>query len=253
MKRFGWIPDIPSIKDHPDPLSAKRPIALPLNVDWRPKAPPIIDQDNSNSCVGFTGVQVVRFMRRMLGLADDFAPSPMFLYWFARYMQRSGWENHDSGCYIRDAMRVLVADGICPEHEWPFNLDRINERPPQIVLHNALAHKTLEYVRMKRDDNLYHLKHSLAQGFPFMAGISVYTSFMDVGDNGIVPMPKTNETLEGGHAVWFPGNFQDEHVFIGANSWGTETWGDKGYFYLPEAYLANDDLSDDFWRISVTM
>jgi len=33
------------------------------------------------------------------------------------------------------------------------------------------------------------------------------------------------------------------------NSWG-EGWGQKGYFTIPYDYLANRNLSDDFWSIS---
>jgi hypothetical protein len=32
------------------------------------------------------------------------------------------------------------------------------------------------------------------------------------------------------------------------NSWGP-AWGKKGYFTMPYDYVANRDLSDDFWTI----
>jgi C1A family cysteine protease len=39
--------------------------------------------------------------------------------------------------------------------------------------------------------------------------------------------------------------------FIVRNSWGRR-WGIAGYFTMPYAYLADDNLAADFWTIRVT-
>ena len=36
--------------------------------------------------------------------------------------------------------------------------------------------------------------------------------------------------------------------FVVRNSWGTD-WGQNGYFTMPYAYLADRNLSDDFWTV----
>jgi C1A family cysteine protease len=50
----------------------------------------------------------------------------------------------------------------------------------------------------------------------------------------------------GGHAVLAVGYSDRDQRFIVRNSWGKD-WGRAGYFTMPYAYLANRNLSDDFW------
>ena len=54
--------------------------------------------------------------------------------------------------------------------------------------------------------------------------------------------------IVGGHAVVAVGYDDSDRVFICRNSWG-EGWGDAGYFYMPYAYLLDNNLSDDFWTV----
>jgi C1A family cysteine protease len=97
------------------------------------------------------------------------------------------------------------------------------------------------------------MKGCLAEGYPFVYGFTVFPSYEspDVakGENaGWVPMPGADEAPIGGHAVMAVGYDDDDTVFICRNSWGPG-WGDAGYFYMPYAYLLDDNLSDDFWTI----
>ncbi len=94
------------------------------------------------------------------------------------------------------------------------------------------------------------MKGCLFSGYPFVYGFTVYESFEseDVARTGNVPMPSPGERVVGGHAVLAVGYDDDEGMFICRNSWGAE-WGDAGYFYMPYAYLLDDNLSDDFWTI----
>ena len=96
------------------------------------------------------------------------------------------------------------------------------------------------------------MKSFLAQGFPFVVGIQIYKSFEtnQVAKTGIVPLPNTNnETLLGGHAVVCVGYNDKTQQWIMRNSWGS-LWGEKGYFYLPYAYLLDSDLAGDMWTIN---
>jgi C1A family cysteine protease len=61
-------------------------------------------------------------------------------------------------------------------------------------------------------------------------------------------MPGKGEQLLGGHAVLAVGYDDTTQHFIVRNSWGAD-WGDQGYFTIPYAYLADRNLSDDFWTV----
>ena len=96
------------------------------------------------------------------------------------------------------------------------------------------------------------MKMSLSKANPFVVGIVVYESFESdtVAKSGYVPMPNvTSEAMLGGHAVLCVGYNDIKKVWIMRNSWGT-SWGDRGYFYLPYAYLLDNTLTSDLWNIS---
>ena len=81
-------------------------------------------------------------------------------------------------------------------------------------------------------------------------GFDVYSSFEseEVAATGIVPMPTDSDTCVGGHAVCAVGYDDSKGVMIVRNSWGL-SWGMKGYFTLPYAYISNPNLASDFWAI----
>jgi C1A family cysteine protease len=94
------------------------------------------------------------------------------------------------------------------------------------------------------------MKGCLASGYPFVFGFTVYESFesQQVAQSGVLSMPAAGETIVGGHAVLAVGYDDSKNAFIIRNSWG-DGWGLAGYFYMPYAYLLDNNLSDDFWTI----
>lgn len=243
----GWVKDFRDNKDFIGNVGVADHSLLLPEVDLRksPFMPPTMNQLQTNSCVGNSTSSVFRFMLRKLGLID-FQPSRLLTYYLARAMR--GWENDDEGCMPRDAMQSLISNGTVDEALWPFLESEVNVRPPQTLLHNAKQHRIVEgkYVRMLPTDDLFHLKHSLAMKLPFTIGIPCFTSFFDVGSNGIVPMPKSGEKLEGFHMMYTVGYSDSQQLFIDQNSWGEED-GDHGSRYLPYEYVKR--YGDDLWRV----
>jgi C1A family cysteine protease len=61
-------------------------------------------------------------------------------------------------------------------------------------------------------------------------------------------MPAAGERPVGGHAVLAVGYDDKAQRFAVRNSWGS-SWGQKGYFTIPYAYLTHPGLASDFWTI----
>lgn len=173
--------------------------------------------------------------------------SRLFVYYNERVIGNS--VNEDSGAMLRDGIKTLVRQGVCPEKSWPYRIARFAVKPPASCYREALNYQVLSYQRIL---SLNEMRACLAEGFPFVFGFSVYESFESeqVARTGIMPMPEFNERLLGGHAVMAVGYCDSKKRFIVRNSWGTG-WGIRGYFTMPYAYLANRYLSDDFWTVKV--
>jgi C1A family cysteine protease len=251
IKRYGWVPDLPDARDH---LYAAPPAVLgklPHKVDLRPQCPPVYDQGQLGSCTGNAVAGVLQFDRMKQRVSSsDFTPSRLFIYYNERVIE--GTVDTDSGAQIRDGIKTVAKQGACfedsPTECWPYDITKFAEKPPKPCYTAAHKARAVSYSRVAR--TLTQMKGCLASGYPFIFGFSVYDSFEseEVARTGKVPMPKPSEQLLGGHAVVAVG-YDDAHSrFIVRNSWG-KGWGQEGYFTMPYAYLADADLSDDFWTI----
>lgn len=246
IAHYGWIPDLPDQRDH---LFAAPPAvvsALPTSVDLRPDCPPVYDQGQLGSCTANAIGGALEFDQMKQKLADVFTPSRLFIYYNERAME--GTVASDSGAQIRDGVKSVGSQGACPETDWPYDLTKFADKPPQAAYTDAKAHTAIAYQRVARD--LTQMKGCLAAGFPFVFGFSVYQSFesQQVAQSGHASMPGPGEQLIGGHAVVAVGYNDADQTWIVRNSWGPG-WGMAGYFTLPYAYLTSKGLSSDFWTV----
>jgi C1A family cysteine protease len=242
---YGWLPDLP---DHRDVryLAVRRiPARLPSSVDLRPWCSPVEDQGTLGSCTGNALAGAVEFLETKDGVPRMVDASRLFIYYNERVLEHTVGE--DSGAMIRDGIKTLVKQGVCSEEKWPYVIARFRTKPSRACYAEASKHQVTAYARLETVDEM---RACLAEAFPFVFGFSVYESFESraVARTGVVPMPRPKETLLGGHAVLAVGYDDREKRFLVRNSWG-DAWGVKGYFTMPYAYLANRNLSDDFWTI----
>ena len=246
IKHYGWVPDLPDARDHIYAAPMEMLAALPAKMDLRPHCPPVYDQGQLGSCTGNAIAGAVQFEREKQHLTPDFVPSRLFIYYGERVIE--GTVASDSGAQIRDGIKVVANQGVPPETDWPYDIAKFAQKPPPLAYNDALHDRAVSYSRLAQ--TLSQMKGCLATGFPFVFGFTVYDSFesQQVAQTGVVPMPAAGESVLGGHAVMAVGYDDSQQRFIVRNSWGA-SWGMKGYFTIPYAYLTQQNLSSDFWTI----
>src|SRR5690349_17154105 len=224
IRGFGWIPDVPDQRDHLYAAPPQYLKALPLSTDLRAKCPPVYDQGALGSCTANAIAAAIEF-DRMKQKLSDFVPSRLFIYYNERLIE--GTVPIDSGAMIRDGIKSVASDGVCPEAEWPYDVAKLTKRPTAQCYKDARLDRAVSYQRLVQDVN--QMKGCLASGYPFVFGFTVYESFESdaVRKTGHAPMPRTGERAVGGHAVMAVGYDEAKQWFGVRNSWGAG-WGMNG-------------------------
>ena len=243
---YSWNRQIPDFRDFKfEGSTFLEKFFLPSSVDLRSVDGPIEDQGQLGSCTANALAGALQFLEKQSGKAVTLL-SRLFIYYNERVIE--GTVSIDSGSEIRDGIKTLNKQGVCTEKMWPYTISKFKTKPSTAAYKEALTDEITIY---KALSTITDMKTALSQGLPFVFGFTVYSSFesTSVTKTGIVPMPKKNESVLGGHAVTAVGYDDSKQWFIVRNSWGT-AWGDKGYFYLPYAYISNPNLASDFWVIT---
>lgn len=244
---LGYVPDLPDHRDFSLRITQHLfdgdiPVAANLS-DRSAFQFPIYDQGPLGSCVGNATAAAMQYLFRKNKL-PNFTPSRLAIYYGARRIE--GSITSDAGCMIRDAIKVVVKDGVAPEALWPYRVNAFSRAPSSAYVREATHHQALVYERVAQDRDV--LRRVVASGYPVIFGVSVFESFdtPETQRTGAIPYPSDRETMLGGHAMLMAG-YGEQGILV-RNSWGA-SWGAKGYCTMPWDYILNPDLAEDFWVI----
>ena len=89
--------------------------------------PPVYHQLGKGSCVANATAAALRFAWKnstpqVSVPYDEFEPSRLWIYYYARLVEndRIHLEFRDTGCEIRNTLKVLKRKGVCREQDWKY-------------------------------------------------------------------------------------------------------------------------------------
>lgn len=245
---LGALDDEPGLDPSEAPAAAPGRGVLPTMVNLIDRMPPVRDQKNRGTCVAHACAAVREYL-----LGPDASTtanlSEQYLYWACK--ERDKWPGE--GTWIKVAMEVLQAQGVCPEPVWPYNPNKIAGNEGQGPAPAGAAEAAGAF-KITQGDILQArwvsaMKETLAAGKPVAFAVPVYRYWLvePSKSTGDLRMPLANEQSIGGHAMAIVGYQDDPAVpgggfFMIRNSWG-EIWAKDsslgaGYARLPYDFIS---------------
>jgi len=223
--------------------------APPPSVDLRAPWWTINNQEQTGSCVGWaTADGVGRYHMVKAGkLAQTQLLSPRFVWMASKetdsITNRPETFIEGAGTTLKAAADVVRKYGLAMMDDLPFHLQTAMFLGNENTFYASCAQrKVAAYFNLRKD--VRNWRTWLASNGPILVGLSVDSAWDNAGANGGNIDTFDPLHVRGGHAVALVG-YRDDGRFIVRNSWGT-TWGDQGYGYVSEAYVAASFFNESY-------
>jgi len=228
-------------------LSARA--TAPASLDLRRAWWTVGDQGDTGSCVGWASTDGVA--RQMFVTAKRLTQtarlSPRFTWMASKetdeFTSRPETMIEGAGTTLKAAADVLRKYGAVPESLLPFTINTAMYTGDDNTFYaTAATRKIASYFNLKRNGSSWR-EWLFAHG-PILVGLNVDATWDSAtATKGKLDTYQPN-TVRGGHAVAVVGYTTDQR-FIIRNSWGT-SWGDKGFGYASEAYIAEAFFDESY-------
>lgn len=213
-----------------------------------PNLPPPQDQLDISACAVNACAAALNTLYAHMGM-KLFQASRMFLYYNTRrYIMRLHQLDVDSGCNLRDVCCAASTFGVCNESQWPYRRNLLGMQPPSKLYGAAASIPGCTHHAVQQC--LPHILACLLNNQPIVMGMSMFTNVRSIQKDGILAMPREQDTLLGAHAVMLCGYDLKEHRLLVQNCWG-EAWANRGFFEVPFDFVLNGTYCWDLWTMAL--
>jgi len=241
MTKFGtgWRKNERDGDDYKFERMGVTPSSDPTNPDLTSHIRIVRNQSITSSCVGQAIVGALDIRKDIKGVYKKPA-SALFPYWFGRNLENNGI--NDNGSHPRNVMKAVVKLGLPDEDIFPFDADKVNEKPHVNACLQAISRRggTYAFLDCDRSSRPYYIKAALLKKLPVIFGTQITPKFEDYS-KGILSRPSGTDLLLGGHMLCCVGMYGSVYHIL--NSWGT--WGEEGLCWIDESYMTwkyTDDI-----------
>src|SRR3990172_4879975 len=191
-----------------------QPVAsLPKTLDLRPFLNSPRNQGRRGTCAAFASSAIKEYHERIESQCQEyFSPNSVYFYRLNKPAE---------GMYLRDAMDILLNQGIAPEFDFPYQGSIEPESVPRPAIDKMANYRIKEYARINA---IQGLKEALLHFGPCIIAFPVYDNRPEFW------RVKSSDVRNGGHAVAVVG--YNAQGFIIRNSWGS-SWNGDGHVLYP--------------------
>ena len=216
--------DLIGAKSFPMPANFSR-AAFPTVVDNTSKFPTPGNQGDLGSCtawaVGYALKSNNEYIKRGWTISDEihhFSPS---------YIYNQINEGKDEGSDIRDAIDLIINEGVCTMAYMDYDDTDYTTQPTAIQTANAALYKASGFYEFT---NLDQIKVALYVGYGVVISVNTYPDLRNLSSSNQI-YDTVSGVSEGGHAICLIGYDDSKNAFKFINSWGT-SWGLGGYGWI---------------------